>query len=230
MFFLFSVMDTSKRGYKLIQLTKQSTVLQDVSNTVDNNQHLELGNSKDQQPKKYDDIEDTPNYDLLEECRLTQELFNNENILFDSSVEISTSFVNKILEGEDNFENNIDRNKNLQDGESLTRIDNNEDGNKNVLKFGRLDTAIENNGNINEDEDLDKAENNDSSFEVEQEEEEENDLTDADGEASDHQGLQLEEGEQENISVDGNLDNEAVSRKRKKKENLAILKSGSTTL
>lgn len=221
-------MDKSKRGYKLVQLSKQSVVLQDLTKSVHNNQHLELDNFKDQQPENYDNIEGSRNYDLLEECRLTEELFNNEDgiILFDSSIEISTSFVNNIIEGEDNQSktvqdqtyanlntNKIDCNKNLEDGESASRTDNNEPENKNLLELGQSDTGIEN-GNIKENENLERTEDSDPSFEVEQEGE--NDSTD--DEVMSDQGLQVEEREQENTSLDDDLGNQNVDRKRKKRK------------
>lgn len=163
-------MDTSKRGYKLVQLCKQSAVLQDLTNSLGNNQHQEFRNIEDKQPEIYDGIQNCTNYDLLEECRLADVLFNNNDILLlDASTQISTSFVNNIIEGEDNRWETVQ--EKIYDDLNAKNIDSNE-------------------------------------------------LSDQD--------LQQEEIGQENISMDANVGNQLVEGKRKK-ENLAISKSGSIT-
>lgn len=220
------------RNQKEAIAIKQSVVLQDLTNSVDNNQHPEPGNFNYQKPEDYKNFEDIRNYDLLEECRLTEKLFNNENLLFHSSIKISTTFVNNITEGEDNrgntvtvhdetytslnTNNNIDHNPNLEDRESVSRTDNNKHKSKNLLELGQSDTGIKIIGNVKQNGD------SDANFEVEQEAGE-NDSTDdegennsTDGEVSD-QGRDLEEIEQENISSDDDFGYQDVDRKWKKK-------------
>uniref|UniRef100_A0A6P7FN93 Uncharacterized protein LOC114332212 isoform X2 n=1 Tax=Diabrotica virgifera virgifera TaxID=50390 RepID=A0A6P7FN93_DIAVI len=181
------------------------------------------------QPDNYDVFEDSK-LQMLKECRLTEKLFNAKNT-FDSSVGISTMFVNNITEGEDLFhlpvkyinqeetvQDATDTNANLNTNDikcheglektgQVSEKANNELKSENLLKLE--DSDFENNKHKNNDY-FETTEDTDPCFEVEDQER-------ANASMDNELSFQLKEEEPEHFFADGDLNNQKYRKRSKRK-------------